>query len=307
VAPFPVLMFGLHDGVIAYANERAIGAFDLGEGVGAAELKVHDRLPALAPGQPLMARLQSSRILREVELERPGRGGEPSRWSLLTMRAVEFEGRPCGFAAAIDISRRKQAEIELAMLNAQRGRIIDEVEQLQSKLRDASVRDPLTGLFNRRYLDATLQRELHRATREGRPLALLMVDADHFKRVNDRYGHAGGDEVLRALAGVLTELHRSEDVVCRYGGEEFVVVLPGSNLALARQRAEAVRSRVAQLQIATDAGFVSITVSIGLATRRHDEDAQALFKRADAAVYVAKAEGRNRVVVAQGEAPGLPA
>jgi diguanylate cyclase (GGDEF)-like protein len=301
VAPFPVLMFGLHDGVIAYANERAIGAFDLGEGLGAAELKVQDSLPALMPGEALMARLQSSRILRDIELERPGRAGAPSRWTLLTMRAVEFEGKSCAFAAAIDISRRKQAEIELGILNAQRGRIIDEVEQLQSKLRDASVRDPLTGLFNRRYLDATLQRELHRARREGTPLALLMVDADHFKRINDHYGHAGGDEVLRAVAGVLTGSHRSEDVVCRFGGEEFVVVLPGSDLALAQARAEEVRLSIERLQIATDGGFARVTVSVGVATRRADEDAESLFKRADLAVYAAKAGGRNRVVVAEGE------
>jgi diguanylate cyclase (GGDEF)-like protein len=296
VAPFPVLMFGIRDGQVAYANERAIGALGLASGT--AELRIHDSLPALRPGGELMQRLQSSRILRDVELERPGVGAEAAHWSLLTMRAVEYEGKPCAFAAAIDITLRKRAEIELTLLSAQRGRIIEEVEQLQAKLRDASVRDPLTGLFNRRYLDATLRRELHRSQRENRPLALMVVDADHFKRVNDHYGHAGGDEVLRQIARVLEDRHRSEDVVCRYGGEEFVVVLPGSDLAFAAGRADQLRQLIAALEIPTDGGFAHITVSIGVAATLPGDDADRLFKRADAAVYQAKHEGRNRVVVA---------
>ncbi len=296
VAPFPVLMFGIRDGHVAYANERAIGALGLANGT--AELRIHDSLPALRPGGELMQRLQSSRILRDVELERPGIGAEAAHWSLLTMRAVEYEGKPCAFAAAIDITLRKRAEIELTLLSAQRGRIIEEVEQLQAKLRDASVRDPLTGLFNRRYLDATLRRELHRAQRENRPLALMVVDADHFKRVNDHYGHAGGDEVLRQIARVLQDNHRSEDVVCRYGGEEFVVVLPGSDLDFATGRAESLRRLVEGLEIPTDGGFAHITISIGVTATLPGDDADVLFKRADAAAYEAKRAGRNRVIAA---------
>ncbi|MGY0195548.1 diguanylate cyclase [Leptothrix sp. BB-4] len=300
VAPFPVLMFGIRDGQVAYANERAIGALGLASST--AELRIHDSLPALRPGGELMQRLQSSRILRDIELERPGVGAEAAHWSLLTMRAVEYEGKPCAFAAAIDITMRKRAEIELTLLSAQRGRIIEEVEQLQSKLRDASVRDPLTGLFNRRYLDATLRREMHRAQRENRPLALMVVDADHFKRVNDHYGHAGGDEVLRQIARVLQDNHRSEDVVCRYGGEEFVVVLPGSDLDFAASRADEMRKTIAALEIPTDGGFAHITVSIGVAATLPGDDADLLFKRADAAVYEAKHAGRNRVVVSAPDA-----
>lgn len=302
VAPFPVLMFGIRDGHVAYANERAIGALGLANGT--AELRIHDSLPALRPGGELMQRLQSSRILRDVELERPGLGAEAAHWSLLTMRAVEYEGKPCAFAAAIDITLRKRAEIELTLLSAQRGRIIEEVEQLQAKLRDASVRDPLTGLFNRRYLDATLRRELQRAQREQRPLALMMVDADHFKRVNDHYGHAGGDEVLRQIARVLQDNHRSEDVVCRYGGEEFVVVLPGSDLNFATSRAESLRRLVEALEIPTDGGFAHITISVGVTATVTGDDADLLFKRADGAVYDAKRAGRNRVVAVQGAGVG---
>ncbi|RZS58281.1 GGDEF domain-containing protein [Sphaerotilus mobilis] len=301
VAPFPVLMFGIRDGQVSYANERAIGALGLVNGT--AQWLIHDSLPALRPGGDLMQRLQSSRILRDVELERPGVGAEAAHWSLLTMRAVEYEGKPCAFAAAVDITLRKRAEIELTLLSAQRGRIIEEVEQLQAKLRDASVRDPLTGLFNRRYLDATLRRELHRAHREGRPLSLMVVDADHFKRVNDHYGHAGGDEVLRQIARVLQDSHRSEDVVCRFGGEEFVVVLPGSDLTFAAERAESLRRMVESLAIPTDGGFAHITISIGVTATWPGDDADKLFKRADAAVYEAKRSGRNRVVVFSAAAP----
>ncbi|MEY8878415.1 MAG: diguanylate cyclase [Leptothrix sp. (in: b-proteobacteria)] len=303
VAPFPVMMFGIHDGEVVYANERALGSLGLEEG----QVKVHDAWPALVPGGPLMQRLQSSRIVREVELERPGRQGAPSHWALLTMRAVAFERKPCAFAAATDITARKRAEIELNLLSAQRGRIIDEVEQLQSRLREASVRDPLTGLFNRRYLDATLARELTRCQREGRPLSMLVVDADHFKRINDQYGHAGGDEVLRAIARAMQSAHRSDDVICRFGGEEFVIAMPAADAGQAALRAEALRLSVADLQIATDSGIARITVSIGVAQARDAEGADSLFKRADAAVYAAKATGRNRVVVASADtAAGFP-
>jgi diguanylate cyclase (GGDEF)-like protein len=258
-------------------------------------------LPALQPDGATLQRLRTRRILRDIELELPGAAGTASRWCLLTVRAVEYEGRSCAFAAGTDITVRKEAELELSMLNAQRGRIIDEVEHLQAKLRDVSLRDPLTGLFNRRYLDATLSRELTRCLREGRPLALLVVDADHFKRVNDTFGHAGGDEVLRAIAQILQSTLRSEDVVCRYGGEEFVAVMPGADLALAAARAEALRACIEATPIATDSGLVRITVSIGAGLAEPDDTPVSAFKRADEAVYRAKQSGRNRVACA-----GLP-
>ncbi len=305
VAPFPVLMFGIRDGEIVYANERALGWLGLMEGH--ANAQVQRWLPDAAPGSLVMQRLQASRILRDLELELPGQNGAPARWCLLTMRVVEYEGRPCAFAAATDITLRKSAEQELSLLSAQRGRLLDEAALLQARLRDASVRDPLTRLFNRRYLDATLSRELQRCNRDGRPLALLVVDADHFKRINDQHGHAAGDDVLRALAHALNTMHRGADVVCRFGGEEFVVVLPGSDASHAARRAEEVRLRIQALEVATDGGLVRITVSIGVAAIRAGEDRRSLFKRADAAVYAAKQQGRNRVVLApESDAAGPP-
>ena len=296
VAPFPVLMFALDDGAVVYANERALGWLGVPDGISGAPVQTW--LPALQPDAPILQRLHSRRILRDIELELPGSAGASSRWCLLTVRAIEYEGRPCAFAAGTDITVRKEAELQLSLLNAQRGRIIDEVEHLQAKLRDTSLRDPLTGLFNRRYLDATLSRELARCQREGQPLTVLVIDADHFKRVNDSYGHAAGDDVLRAIAQVLQSTLRTEDVVCRYGGEEFVAVLPGADLVLAAARGEALRVRIEALQIATESGLVQITVSIGAALAQVGDTPVSAFKRADEAVYRAKQTGRNRVVCA---------
>jgi diguanylate cyclase (GGDEF)-like protein len=115
---------------------------------------------------------------------------------------------------------------------------LTEIRELHLRLQEQAIRDPLTGLYNRRYLDETLERELSRAKREGYPLSLTMIDLDHFKLVNDTYGHPAGDEVLIALSTLLQSQAREGDIPCRYGGEEFVLVLPRMSLEVASQRAE---------------------------------------------------------------------
>ncbi len=191
---------------------------------------------------------------------------------------------------------------------AQRALMIAVVEQLslglsnlrlQDSLRMQSIRDPLTGLYNRRYLEESLTRELARCDRVGKPLSVLMVDLDHFKRFNDTHGHDGGDALLTHAGRVLQAHCRAEDIACRYGGEEFTVILPEVNLELARVRAEQIRSAIETLGVHHRRERLgAVTASIGVATfPDSSRDASELLRRADAALYAAKQQGRNRVVL----------
>lgn len=172
--------------------------------------------------------------------------------------------------------------------------------RLREALRYQSIRDPLTGLFNRRFLDEWLDRELHRAAREETALALLMLDLDHFKRFNDSFGHDGGDAVLREVGKVLQEELRSGDIACRLGGEELAVVAPGTTAAGATILAERIRQRVESLLVvANGQSLGGVTVSIGIAAFPNDgQVAENLMRAADHALYSAKGNGRNRVEVA---------
>jgi len=169
--------------------------------------------------------------------------------------------------------------------------------RLREDLRRQAMRDPLTGLLNRRYMQEAFARELARCERRGLPLAVLMLDIDYFKRFNDEFGHAAGDRVLRLVADALLAAVRREDIVCRFGGEEFLIVLPETSLGAARARAEALRERVAELAPEPGDTWVGpLGVSIGLAMfRDHGHSTDALVRAADAALYAAKRAGRGRV------------
>jgi diguanylate cyclase (GGDEF)-like protein/PAS domain S-box-containing protein len=172
--------------------------------------------------------------------------------------------------------------------------------RLRETLRYQSHRDPLTALFNRRYMESTLNRELLRAARRQRPLGVIMLDVDHFKQLNDRYGHSAGDTLLRELGSFLQHNTRGDDIACRYGGEEFTLVLPEATLEITRQRAEQIRASVSGLNIRDEGAVLGpITVSLGVAAfPDHAADPAGLLKAADEALYRAKASGRNCVVVA---------
>ena len=181
---------------------------------------------------------------------------------------------------------------------------IGEVRILQAQLREQANRDPLTGLYNRRYFDTTLERELSRCKREGLPLSLMLIDIDHFKRVNDTYGHQAGDEILKQLARLLEKHARSADVPCRFGGEEFLMLLPGMPSVSALERAENWRRAFAELAIRFGEFPIHCTLSIGIATYPgHGKSLDELIGAADQAMYRAKAEGRNRVVLQPTDAP----
>jgi len=171
---------------------------------------------------------------------------------------------------------------------------------LRSRLENQSIRDSLTGLFNRHFMEITLERELRRATRRESSLAVFMIDADHFKQFNDTFGHKAGDVVLRALAERFLASVRSEDVVCRYGGEEFVVILPDIDLERAADRARQVREAISALRVSEKEQTLGpITVSIGVAVFPQDgRTIDALLQGADRSLYHAKRNGRNRVAFA---------
>ena len=174
--------------------------------------------------------------------------------------------------------------------------------QLRETLRAQAIRDPLTGLFNRRYMDETLTREISRARRRDAPVSVVMIDLDHFKRFNDTYGHPAGDALLKHFAEVLRAAVRREDIACRYGGEEFAVILPEAPLDKARARAEEWRVAVERMTVSEGETVIGpVSASLGVASfPAHGATGAEVLKVADLALYRAKKEGRNRVVMADG-------
>jgi diguanylate cyclase (GGDEF)-like protein len=160
------------------------------------------------------------------------------------------------------------------------------------------MRDPLTGVFNRRYLAEALESEVARAEREGTPISVVILDVDHFKEFNDRLGHKCGDIVLQALSDLLRQDSRRSDIVSRYGGEEFVIVLPNTPLAVGTARAEEWRAMFENLEVAFEGRLVRATFSAGVACLpQHGTTSEAILRAADYALYESKANGRNRVTV----------
>jgi diguanylate cyclase (GGDEF)-like protein/PAS domain S-box-containing protein len=172
--------------------------------------------------------------------------------------------------------------------------------QLRETLREQSIRDPLTGLFNRRFLEESFERELQLASRKEQPIAVLFVDLDHFKRFNDTFGHDAGDMVLQSLADLFRNFFRATDICCRYGGEEFAIILPESNSRDAAIRADALRSEVKQLRLQYKKQTLGqITLSAGVAAYpEHGMNSSDLLKIADQCLYESKARGRDIVTVA---------
>ncbi len=205
-------------------------------------------------------------------------GVDKQQWTIITLR---------------DITDRKLAE---ERLREQYHRILD----LEASLREQAFRDSLTGLHNRRYLDETLRREIIRVCRDKDILSVLMLDIDRFKDINDHYGHAVGDQVLVGIGGLLKSFFRDSDVTCRYGGEEFVVILLGTGLEAALLKAEQLRQSFAGMDLGQQ--FKKIpTISIGVASfPAAGTDADALLKSADLALYQAKEGGRNQVRASTG-------
>lgn len=192
-----------------------------------------------------------------------------------------------GFLSRIDIIEAVAEQLSMALSNL----------SLRERLRLQSIREPLTGLFNRRYLEESATRELARCARRELPLSLMMLDIDHFKAFNDVHGHAGGDALLAQFGKLLAEHSRGEDIACRYGGEEFTLILPEAGIEAALQRAEAIRMAIAKMRVQhMGHALPQVTVSIGVAGFPGDGDThEHLLHAADEALYRAKHNGRDRV------------
>jgi diguanylate cyclase (GGDEF)-like protein len=197
-----------------------------------------------------------------------------------------------------DITERKQAEDALQKANEQLRVDMEKIEQLKEELREQAIHDPLTNLYNRRYLNETLPRELARVERDNNSLSVVISDIDHFKMINDTYGHPVGDKFLVNIASLMKKNARGSDIVCRYGGEEFLLVMPNTSLDAAAKRAEEIRQKCAEVIIQHEGKDLRITMSFGVATHpNHGKEAEEIIIKADAALYRAKAQGRNCTVV----------
>ena len=168
----------------------------------------------------------------------------------------------------------------------------------EGRLRKQATQDPLTGLANRSHFEALAAHALARSQRDGAPVTLLLCDVDLFKRVNDQYGHAVGDEVLVAMAAILTRNLRDGDVLARWGGEEFLALMPASAMEAACATAERIRSAIAQAPLDVGQARIALTMSFGVAQVHSAGDLQDAIARADKALYASKNAGRNRVSVA---------
>ena len=195
-----------------------------------------------------------------------------------------------------DVTERVLAETLLRETRDELARRVTEVETLHVQLLEQAVRDSLSGLFNRRYLDETLPRELAKARRDRAKVTLAVLDIDHFKAVNDTHGHAVGDRVIAELGGILRGQSRVCDVACRYGGEEFAVVMLSAGLEDGLACADGWRRSFGAVSVPAGSTVARATLSAGVAEAAPGETPEALFARADAALYRAKHAGRNRVL-----------
>ncbi len=217
--------------------------------------------------------------------------GDIKPFSLIMQEANEELGR-LNFSYAqivLELKQAKQSAEQLAM----------ELKMANDSLRELAFRDGLTGLYNHRYFQEVLESELERAKRYNHPLSLLLIDIDFFKKVNDRYGHPAGDQVLQEVSNTMVKLVRRCDMVARYGGEEFAVILPETGLTSAKVLAQRVRRGIEQLEITCGEQTLSVTISCGIAgsenNQEHPVTRDILIKHSDKALYRAKKNGRNRV------------
>jgi diguanylate cyclase (GGDEF)-like protein len=230
----------------------------------------------------------TARFERTVSLNVPGRA-----WTLQFLSRPEYDDaferdRPWALAAA---------GIALSFLAFLLARTL---AHSFDRAHHLSMRDPLTGLFNRRYLDETMEREMQRARREKASVGVIVLDIDHFKKLNDTYGHDAGDIVLAKTGELLRTASRKGDIACRFGGEEFAIVLPGASLAIARTRAEDIRSSLEAMRFHFEGETIGpLTISAGVAAMPpHAQDWSFVLHQADRALYTAKQAGRNKVFAA---------
>jgi len=273
-SPVSMVLTRIADSKVLLANRRAAAMFDV-----ALEEIYGRNAPAhwvnLAERNRYLEHVFRHGRIDDFEAEMLTSKGKKF-WASLSGQRLRYGGDDALLAAIVDITAQKQTRDEL----------------LQQ-----ATHDPLTGIFNRRHVEEVLRQELDRAERHARPLAVAMMDADHFKNINDTYGHQTGDEVLREISERCRKTLRANDILARYGGEEFVIVFPETKLDEAGAVAERLRVAVAENPIRIGDKALAVTVSIGLAAYAPGQDIDKLFQRADSALYTAKQDGRNLVRV----------
>ena len=255
--------------------------------------------PQLAILDWMMPGLDGVEVCRRMRQFR----NEPYTYILLLTARTQQEDIVAGLEAGADDYLTKPFHTHELQVRLRAGRRILDLQTAligaREKLRNQATHDPLTGLWNRAAIFDLLRREMARAEREGSPLSIIMADVDHFKRVNDAYGHLVGDVVLRAVAHRIRASRRPYDEVGRYGGEEFLLILPQCDAREAARVAERVRSCVEKKPVDTLEGKLFVTASFGVATRGtvKEADMETFLHAADAALYRAKQGGRNRVAL----------
>jgi diguanylate cyclase (GGDEF)-like protein/PAS domain S-box-containing protein len=261
-----------------------------------------DLSPPTQPSGGNSLELANQHIMRAIQT-----GSDRFEWTHRRANGEDFEadvllssfiqdGRPILQASVRDISETKRLQRSLAASNAELRKAHDQVERQNRELERLCVTDQLTGLYNRRRLDEVIQTEGRLARRTRCPLAMVIADIDHFKRINDTLGHQGGDQILRDTAALLKSTVREADVLGRWGGEEFMIVCRGTNLAQARALAERLRTEM-ETHCFEHAG--STTCSFGVAAFHASRGTEAMIRDADDALYEAKAAGRNRVITSR--------
>jgi diguanylate cyclase (GGDEF)-like protein/PAS domain S-box-containing protein len=262
------------------------------------EIVGHDPLEVFREWPQLLQCFLTDNETRE-EIQIPG---NPPRMLEVVVTALynsvnHLEGR---VIVAHDITDHKWLENDLTFANEALTRQLEEINKLREELQEQAIRDPLTNVFNRRYLVEFLALEISRAEREGSPLSVVIMDVDDFKQFNDTYGHKCGDTVLQRIAEFLVQHTRKGDVVCRYGGEEFVILMPGAPLEIAYERAETWRRDFAETAIEYEGLKLFATFSAGAASYpEHGSTDEAILQAADRALYRSKDAGKNKVTMYQ--------
>lgn len=276
----------IEDGKFAYTNDRFNEIF----GYAATEISKLGPVDIAIDGdRPLVAENLRRRIIGEVEQVHYLMRGQRKDGEVIDLEiygnVITLGNKRTPISVILDVSERARSERQ--------------VQAMQERLLEQSLHDSLTNLYNRRYLDEALKRELILAKRADYTVSLIMCDLDHFKMVNDQHGHQAGDEVLLAFATLLKRHARASDICCRYGGEEFLLALPHMTEQDSVERAELLRSTMAAVPVCHGSTSILVSASFGIATFPRDGDSvDRLIAAADDALYAAKAAGRNRVSIA---------
>ena len=275
-SPFPIMISQLRDDRLMLVNEKAGELFNI-DIHNPKQFRTEDYYVDPNARRELLKKLSISPIVEsyQVLLRRPG--SDKPFWLDMSARVIDFDNEIALYTAFKDITAQKQYEQDLF---------------------EKAVKDPLTGCYNRRQFNELIAREMSRYLRYNTVFSLIMMDIDHFKRVNDTYGHDVGDLVLKQMASCAASAIRASDILCRFGGEEFMIILPETTIENAYVAAEKIRKKIEQLQVPlTDGRIVRFTLSLGISESTQTSDVETLIKYADNALYTAKETGRNRSIM----------